>query len=117
MALAAGDMHSLARDGQGHLWAWGANAYGQLGLGATADSSTPMRLAINNVVASAGGRRWSQALDASGRVWTWGWDLVGALAPVAHEGPTLPEQVPGLSHVIALASGSSANHAVVIVAP
>ncbi len=32
-------------------------------------------------------------------------------------GPTLPEQVPGLSHVIALASGSSANHAVVIVAP
>lgn len=117
VAIATGDMHSLALDRQGQVWAWGANAYGQLGLGATADSSTPRRTAINNVVTIAGGRRWSLALDATGRVWTWGWDLVGALAPVAHEGPTTPEQVPGLSHVIALASGSSANHAVVIVAP
>ena len=117
VAIAAGDMHSLALDAQGQVWTWGANAYGQLGLGATADSPTPLRTAITNVVAIAGGRGCSLALDTTGRVWTWGWDLVGALATIAHEGPTIPEQIPGLRHVIALATGSAANHAVVIVAP
>lgn len=41
VAVAAGDAHSLAVDGEGCVWAWGANAHGQLGDGTTEDRGEP----------------------------------------------------------------------------
>lgn len=45
-AIAAGSAHSLALTTTGELYAWGYNYYGQLGIGSTAHSRTPVRVAF-----------------------------------------------------------------------
>src|SRR5581483_949361 len=45
VALAAGgDGHSLALKADGTVWAWGANAYGQLGDNTTTERHTPVQV-------------------------------------------------------------------------
>ncbi|MEJ0044959.1 MAG: RCC1 domain-containing protein [Rhodospirillales bacterium] len=39
--IAGGNSHSLALASDGTVYAWGSNAYGQLGNGTTVDSATP----------------------------------------------------------------------------
>jgi alpha-tubulin suppressor-like RCC1 family protein len=95
----AGISHSIARDGDGFVWCWGYNKYGQLGNGGTANSSLPVPVLkgempsssqyLENVVdvaVSCGmdtiytiygtyeyvGFGASYALDSAGRVWAWG---------------------------------------------
>ena len=73
--IAAGDMHALAVDVDGHVWRWGYNEYGQLGNGAAQVEvvETPAMLeSIENVVAVSAGNSHSLALDAKGQVWGWG---------------------------------------------
>jgi alpha-tubulin suppressor-like RCC1 family protein len=43
-AVAAGGAHSLFIKADGSLWGMGYNAYGQLGIGSTNDSSIPVRI-------------------------------------------------------------------------
>ncbi len=43
-SVAAGEGHSLALKGDGTVWAWGGNGYGQLGDGTTMDRSTPVQV-------------------------------------------------------------------------
>lgn len=43
-AIAAGDQHSLALDAAGVVWAWGANADGQLGDGTRTDRAAPVQV-------------------------------------------------------------------------
>ena len=44
----------MALKGDGTLWAWGRNDYGQLGDGTTIDKSTPVQVSgLTNVVAIA----------------------------------------------------------------
>ncbi len=45
-AIAAGGFHSLAIGSDGNAYAWGSNLYGQLGNGTTADSHTPVAIAL-----------------------------------------------------------------------
>ena len=42
--IAAGKAHTVALKGDGTVCAWGDNAFGQLGDGATANSSTPVQV-------------------------------------------------------------------------
>jgi alpha-tubulin suppressor-like RCC1 family protein len=53
----AGYLHSLARDSDGQIWAWGGNANGELGDGTTTGTVTPqVIMSIGNATAiSAGG--------------------------------------------------------------
>ncbi|MCL2818317.1 MAG: hypothetical protein FWD41_01095, partial [Actinomycetia bacterium] len=63
-AIAAGGSHSLALDAQGALWAWGANANGQLGIGTTVEQTRPVKLdtpADKVLTAFAAGRQHSLA--------------------------------------------------------
>ena len=46
-AVSAGGAHTLATKPDGSLWAWGYNAYGQLGLGDTTDRWTPTEVAAS----------------------------------------------------------------------
>jgi alpha-tubulin suppressor-like RCC1 family protein len=94
-ALASGDHHSLVTRGDGTVWAWGNNEYGQLGDGTTANSSTPVQVKISGATAMvlAAGTYQSLMLKEDGTVWAWGAD---SLAPV---------QVKNLSGVKALAAG------------
>src|SRR5207237_1405942 len=71
-------------------WAWGWNAFGQLGNGTYTDSSTPVAVSMPSGVtfsAVAGGLDCSLALDSSGHAWDWG-SINGSSNPVAVSMPT-----------------------------
>jgi alpha-tubulin suppressor-like RCC1 family protein len=91
--------HCLAIDENGQLWAWGNNAYGQLGIGAlnsnlnTTNSAWPQpipTLAFATPAAPTGqkvvacwacgtGYAWSYAVTADGNLWVWGYNGSGQL--------------------------------------
>src|ERR687890_1290947 len=74
-ALTAGSSHSLALKDDGTIWAWGNNESGQLGGGANANSTQPVKVAnLSGVEAISGGGApsYSLALKDDGTVWAWG---------------------------------------------
>ncbi len=56
-SVAAGFAHGMARRGDGSVWAWGRNNYGQIGDGSTTDRALPVQVpGFSDIVAvSAGG--------------------------------------------------------------
>ncbi len=96
VAIAAGDNHSVALKGDGTVWAWGANNWGQLGDGTTTDSVFPVQVLsggapLLNVKRIACGSFHTLALVETGvvtvngkdysvgTVKAWGWNLFGQL--------------------------------------
>ena len=84
--IAAGADHSLALDSDGALYAWGSNAYGQLGNGTTTNSSVPVAVKIagtplagKTIVQIAAGANHNMVLTSDGTVYTWGWNYHGQL--------------------------------------
>ena len=84
--IAAGADHSLALDSGGALYAWGSNAYGQLGNGTTTNSSVPVAVKIagtplagKTIVQIAAGANHNMVLASDGTVYTWGWNYHGQL--------------------------------------
>ena len=84
--IAAGADHSLALDSDGALYAWGSNAYGQLGNGTTTNSSVPVAVKIagtplagKTIVQIAAGANHNMVLTFDGAVYTWGWNYHGQL--------------------------------------
>ena len=85
VAVAAGDIHNLALKSDGTVWAWGYNAYGQLGDGTTVNRLNPVLLtdpngdAVRGIVAIAAGSNYSLALTADGKMLAWGYNGYGTL--------------------------------------
>lgn len=105
-AIAAGPFHTLALKADGKVWAWGANANGQLGDGAVVARSTPVAVSnLTDVVAIAAGRSHSIALRADGTVWAWGSNASGELGDGTTSPRLRPVQVSGLTDVVAIAAG------------
>ncbi|RYE88517.1 MAG: chromosome condensation regulator RCC1 [Myxococcales bacterium] len=80
--IGAGSAFSLARKADGTVWAWGNNAYGDLGQG-TVDSTahaTPVQVpGLTDIVDVSAGRDHVLALRADGTVWAWGLNKNGQL--------------------------------------
>jgi alpha-tubulin suppressor-like RCC1 family protein len=110
-AIAAGDIHSLARERNGSVWAWGNNQYGELGNGTVTATGclcidTPVKVkAPTGIVALAGGGRYSLGLRADGTVWAWGHNEYGELGNGTTTDSAVPVEVKGLSGVVAIAAG------------
>ena len=131
-SVAAGGLHSLALDATGGVWAWGSNAYMQLGQGnnSTVDSTYAVKVPdpttgsqLTNVVALAAGGGHSIVLKNDGTVWTWGNNGYGQLGNnFGNSGSTMNSSVPvrvvidtlntPLTNVIAIAAGGSFSVAV-----
>ncbi len=105
-AMAAGAEYALALQTNGTVWAWGQNAFGQLGNGTYDATNAPVPVpGLSNIVALAAGFGHSLALDASGRVWGWGRNSYGQLGVPDLSDALLPLQAPGLSNIMAICAG------------
>ena len=94
---------SVALTDDGHVWAWGDNLEGEIGLGimTTWGISLPVQVPnLSGVVSVSAGDRFTGALKADGTVWTWGANQflqLGNATNVAYS--SVPVQVFGLEHV------------------
>jgi alpha-tubulin suppressor-like RCC1 family protein len=108
-AIAAGNGYSVALRGDGTVWAWGANNFGQLGDSTTTDHHTPVQVSgLTGIKAIAAGNGHTVALTNSGTVWAWGANEFGQLGDGTTTNRSVPVQViqtSGLSNITAVAAG------------
>lgn len=100
----------------GAAWAWGGNAYGELGDGTTIDRASPGQVTgLTGVTAVSGGGFYALALASDGSVWGWGRNDYGQTGPTSQQTCTnvgdsdvpcnpLPTRIPNLSDVIAISA-------------
>ncbi|MFA7150813.1 MAG: prepilin-type N-terminal cleavage/methylation domain-containing protein [Candidatus Paceibacterota bacterium] len=116
--VAAGGNHSLALATGGTVYAWGWNAYGQLGDNTTTSRVVPVEVKgpggaglLENVINIAAGGRFSLALKNDGTVWAWGRNGSGQLGDGTTTDKLTPVQVRGVSgsgyltDIVAIAAG------------
>jgi alpha-tubulin suppressor-like RCC1 family protein len=108
--IAAGDQHCLALISDETMWAWGDNAYGQLGDGTHGDNRFPPVHVKNltEVQAIDGGQAHSLAVKRDGTVWVWGSNAQGQLG-IGESGDTYvyPMSLETISGVEDVAAGAA----------
>ena len=86
----------MAKKADGTIWAWGKNENGQLGNGASADSSVPVQvMGLAGIEQISAGEYHSMALRADGTVWAWGRNQYGQLGDNTRNSSSTPVQVTG----------------------
>jgi alpha-tubulin suppressor-like RCC1 family protein len=129
-AVAAGYHFSLALIPGGTVRAWGGNDYGQLGVGTREESATPVQIpGLSGVKAIDAGGTHAIALLTNKTVRVWGSNEYGELGngelnprerinskgeketTMRGTGSTVPVDVPGLTNVIAVATGGGTDFA------
>lgn len=117
VAISAGDLFSAALTQSGQLYMWGYNAWGQLGIGNTANQDTARQVAGRFTFVSCGGNVPSNghtlAITTSGGIEAWGNDSSGQLG----DGKTANEDEPVAAvdapvSVTAVAAGGLSSSAV-----
>ena len=76
--IAAGRGHYLAISHTGHLWSWGINESGQLGIGSTDEYLQPV-LVMNNAVSVLASSNRTAAITEDGNLWGFGNNSRGQL--------------------------------------
>jgi alpha-tubulin suppressor-like RCC1 family protein len=101
--------HTLYRNSDGTVRAWGRNNKGQLGDGTTTDSAAHVTVTgLTNVTNVAAGNEHSLALKSDGTVWAWGSNSNGQLGDgtlIDELTPVQVSQASGMTNVTAIAAG------------
>ncbi len=91
----AGQHHFIAIAKDGTLWAWGNNAYGEVGDGSTTDRKSPVQISSETGWTNIyPGQTHNLAIKENGTLWAWGRNNYGKLG-LGTEGGTIliPTQV------------------------
>jgi len=118
---AGGEMAFAVKGGGKEVYAWGSDPKGQLGNGATEDSSTPVKAKFSPtspIAEITGGNQFALARLQNGTVYGWGSDSGGQLGFKAGTGEAescgktscepVPVRVRSLTHVVQIAAGLGA---------
>jgi alpha-tubulin suppressor-like RCC1 family protein/PKD repeat protein len=106
VSIAAGEEHTIALKSDGTLWAWGRNAYGQLGDGTTTDRYSPTQIGTDtDWVSIAAGSRHTIALKSDGTLWAWGANGVGQLGDGTTTDRYSPTQIGTDTDWVSIAAG------------
>jgi len=109
----SGVFHTAMLREDGTVWSVGDNYHGQLGIGHTVDSKSPVQMqGITGIVDIAAGYYHTVMLKSDGTVWGVGWNTNGQLGDGTTVGKTLPVQMQGISDVVDISAG--ANHTVML---
>ena len=104
--LATGGYHSCARKGDGSVWCWGLNDFGQIGDGTSAKKTTPVEVKDVGAVANlTAGAMHTCARKADGTAWCWGMNDSGQIGDGTRVNKTTPVQGKGLGSVAQLVAG------------
>lgn len=107
--VVAGDNFVVALKADGTVWAWGNNAYSQLGRMAGAFVFTPVQITqLSSVVSLSAGSRHAMAVTSNGTLYAWGDNASGQIGTGTTGGVvSSPTAVGSLTNVIASAGGDS----------
>ena len=106
VSIAAGDRHTIALKSDGTVWVWGSNDVSQLGLGPSANLSSPTQvLGISGAIAVGAGLFHSLVVNGDGTVLAWGQGDYGQLGNGLTSNSDVPVQVANLTGVTAVAGG------------
>ena len=109
VSIAGGTFSAYALGRDGRVWAWGGNAFGELGAPLRVAGSSRARevAGVEGVRQLAAGSGAAYALGRDGRVWAWGGNAFGELArPRRLVVSTTPVPIAGLGRMTAVAAGS-----------
>jgi RCC1 and BTB domain-containing protein len=82
VSIACGVGHSLVLTDVGHVYSWGHNGFGQLGIGNTTHQNTPQKIVLNNnqiIKSICCGRDHSLLLTTDGDIYAFGWNSFGQI--------------------------------------
>jgi alpha-tubulin suppressor-like RCC1 family protein len=105
-------LHTGAIKQDGSLWMWGANASGQLGIGALGNQSSPVQVisGVSSWLQVAAGISFTCAIDSENKLWTWGTGTSGRLG----NGSTMHRSSPAviMNNIKFVSCGASAGAAI-----
>ncbi|MDR1392846.1 MAG: FG-GAP-like repeat-containing protein [Bifidobacteriaceae bacterium] len=114
VGIAAGDYFNLVVTDTGRVYAWGANASGQLGNGSTTRTGTPTLvgglLAGVNVATVATGASVSIAISQTGKGYIWGVNATGQLGNGNLTNNPLPAAMTGVFANTSVKAASGGNN-------
>ena len=109
VAIAGGRDHSLAVKSNGSVWAWGWNAYGQLGDGTTDEprDAGPRRRCRRRSRSSRSRPAPTTAwrLSAAGHVWAWGQNSFGQVGDGTGVERRTPVRLDSIAGIVAIGTG------------
>ncbi|MBP6884172.1 MAG: hypothetical protein KBC06_02985, partial [Candidatus Pacebacteria bacterium] len=118
VSVATGGQHNdststFALTSGGLVYAWGYNAFGNLGDATGVPRNRPALVSgITNVIAISAGSATAYALKSDGTVWAWGANGSGQTGNgTTSTSVNTPTQISGLSGITAIASGTGSGYA------
>ena len=113
--ISAGRSYSLCLTNDGHIYSFGRNQKGQLGLGNYDYRNNPTLISEipNNIVQISAGDKYSLCLTNAGEIYAWGKNMGGQLGLGNYNNRNIPTLVPTLpNNIIQIEAGN--NHSLVL---
>jgi alpha-tubulin suppressor-like RCC1 family protein len=96
VAITAGPYHNLAVKGDGTVWAWGDNYYGEIGDGTLTNRSVPVQVqGLDGVTAVAAGFGHKRRGESGRHRLDLGWELQGTVGRWHEDQSVDPDTGPG----------------------
>ena len=111
--IACGYYSTAGIQSNGTLWAWGNNAYGQLGQGNTTNYSSPVQVgSLSTWTQIACGYYSTAGIQSNGTLWAWGNNSYGQLGTSNQINYSSPVQVGTASNWVKVSGGQNNSTAI-----